>query len=189
MRQVVIYLRPSGSDLVQQTAFDIPGTHHEFEVIRLWEQPTADFFKAPGLLPFAALSLTSDRTEVLKQAAREIQAVSEPSLQKNLAASTAILADLLLEKQVIQQILRSEEMRESVIYQDIKAEGKIEGKAEGELAMVFRLLNCRVGRITPDIQAQVQQLPLTQLEDLGEALLNFSQPEDLERRLSHLNGT
>ena len=39
VRQVVIYLKPSGSDLVRQTTFEIPGTRHEFQVIRLWEQP------------------------------------------------------------------------------------------------------------------------------------------------------
>jgi predicted transposase/invertase (TIGR01784 family) len=40
MRQVVVYLTRSTSELVYQTTFEIPGTRHEFEVIRLWEQPT-----------------------------------------------------------------------------------------------------------------------------------------------------
>ncbi|PZD73993.1 hypothetical protein C1752_01509 [Acaryochloris thomasi RCC1774] len=35
MKQVVIYLMHSTSELVQQTIFEIPGTRHEFEVIRL----------------------------------------------------------------------------------------------------------------------------------------------------------
>lgn len=34
MRQIVIYLTPTTPDLVYQTAFDIPRTRHEFEVIR-----------------------------------------------------------------------------------------------------------------------------------------------------------
>ena len=40
MKQVVVYLTPSNSEYVFQTAFVIPGTRHDFEVIRLWEQPT-----------------------------------------------------------------------------------------------------------------------------------------------------
>ncbi|MGF1492329.1 MAG: hypothetical protein ACFBSC_07735 [Microcoleaceae cyanobacterium] len=32
--------------------FSIPGTtHHEFQVIRLWEQPAADLLQFNGLLP------------------------------------------------------------------------------------------------------------------------------------------
>jgi hypothetical protein len=37
----------------------------------------------------------------------------------------------------------------------------------------------RIGNMTPTIQAQVQALSLTQLESLGEALLDFSAPADL----------
>ena len=40
MRQVVIYLSPTSSELVHQTVFETTKMRHEFEVIRLWEQPT-----------------------------------------------------------------------------------------------------------------------------------------------------
>ncbi|MFP4009303.1 MAG: Rpn family recombination-promoting nuclease/putative transposase [Spirulinaceae cyanobacterium] len=56
MRQVVVYLRQSTSPLVYQTQFELPGTRHEFEVIRLWEQPVDRFLNTPGLLPFAVLA-------------------------------------------------------------------------------------------------------------------------------------
>lgn len=46
---------------VQQTTFTLERTHHEFDVIRLWEQPTEIFLRLPGLLPFVVLSQTSDR--------------------------------------------------------------------------------------------------------------------------------
>ena len=62
-------------------------------------------------------------------------------------------------------------MRESVIYQDILQ--------RGEVAMLLRILTRRIGRITPEIQVQLQALSIAQLEDLGEALLDFSQPSDL----------
>jgi predicted transposase YdaD len=56
VRQVVIYLNPSQSPLVRETTFNIGSLNHQFEIIRLWEQPTAIFQKYQGLLPFATLS-------------------------------------------------------------------------------------------------------------------------------------
>jgi predicted transposase/invertase (TIGR01784 family) len=55
MRQVVIYLKPTTSELAYQTSYDLERTHHEFDVVRLWEQPADLFLQYPGLLPFAAL--------------------------------------------------------------------------------------------------------------------------------------
>jgi predicted transposase/invertase (TIGR01784 family) len=43
MHQVVIYLKETGSEFVYQTAFILPSTRHEFEVIRLWEIPARQF--------------------------------------------------------------------------------------------------------------------------------------------------
>jgi Domain of unknown function (DUF4351)/Protein of unknown function (DUF3102) len=65
--------------------------------------------------------------------------------------------------------------RVSPWYQEIMQDGKTE---EGQ-SFVFRLLNRRFGELTPELRTQVQALTLIQLEDLGEALLDFSQPSDL----------
>ena len=48
MRQVVIYLKETSSELVRQNTFSIPGSRHEFEVIRLWEHPAEVFLRYPG---------------------------------------------------------------------------------------------------------------------------------------------
>jgi Domain of unknown function (DUF4351) len=42
-----------------------------------------------------------------------------------------------------------------------------------------------VGFISMDLETQVRTLPLAQLEELGEALLDFSSLTDLESWLSH----
>jgi predicted transposase YdaD len=44
--------------------------------------------------------------------------------KSNLAAATAILAGLVLSKEIIRSLLREEIMRESVIYQDIREKGR-----------------------------------------------------------------
>ena len=131
MRQVVIYLKPTDSELVYQTEFVLENSLHRFEVIRLWEQPTEVFFNSPGLLPFAALSQTNDQTRTLEEVAQIIEALNDTRIRSNVAASTAVLAGLVLNKDVIKRILRSDMMRESVIYQDILQEGLAQGLEQG----------------------------------------------------------
>jgi predicted transposase YdaD len=67
--------------------------------------------------------------------------------------------------------------------QQTEQRGRQEGRQEGALseaqALILRLLTRRISTLTPVMQAQVQSLSLNQLELLGEALLDFSQPDDL----------
>jgi predicted transposase/invertase (TIGR01784 family) len=183
VRQIVIYLNPTGSDLVYQTSFEISGMRHEFEVIRLWEQPTEPFLEATGLLPLAVLSKTSDKAQTLRQVAAKVDAIPDRRVQSNVAASAGILAGLQLDKGFINQVLRREIMQQSVIYQEILQEGeqkgRQEGRQEGELTFALRLITHRFGTIAPNTEAQIRSLSLTQIEELGEALLDFSQPSDL----------
>ena len=127
MKQVVIYLTPSNSERVYQTTFEISGMRHEFEVIRLWEQPTQPFLELAGLLPLAVLTNTPDRAQTLRQVAERIEAVPELRTQSNIAASAGILAGLTLEKHFINQVLRREIMQQSVIYQEWREEFLQEG--------------------------------------------------------------
>ena len=53
------------------------------------------------------------------------------------------------------------------------------GIQQGQASIVIRLLKHKFGELSPDLQAQIQQLSSPQLEDLSEALLDFEQLEDL----------
>ena len=132
MRQVVIYLRKTSSDLVSENSIKLNNTYHQFEIIRLWEQPTEQFMTVPGLLPFAVLSQTKDPKMVLSQVGEAVAAITDQKIQGNIAAASAVLAGLVLKKDVIRKIFRSEIMRESVIYQEILEEGEAKGIAKGE---------------------------------------------------------
>ncbi len=44
---------------------------------------------------------------------------------------------------------------------------------KGERALILRQLTRRVGNVPESLQTQIEALSLTQLEDLGEALLEF----------------
>lgn len=53
------------------------------------------------------------------------------------------------------------------------------GKQEGEQRLILKLLQRRVGELSPELQKRIQCLSLNQLETLGEALLDFTAMEDL----------
>jgi predicted transposase/invertase (TIGR01784 family) len=122
MRQVVLYLKFTESELVGQTHFNLERTHHKFDVIRLWEQPPEIFLPYPGLLPFATLAQTADSRGTLQQVAEQLEQIPDPVSQANLSAASAILAGLKLEEEVIHRILRKEIMQESTVYRSIQAE-------------------------------------------------------------------
>jgi predicted transposase/invertase (TIGR01784 family) len=163
MRQVVIYLRPSNSPLVQENAFRLRDTLHSFQVIRLWEQNTPQFFDNPGLLPFAVLSNTDDPEQVLSQVSRSLESIPEKRVQSNLAAATSILAGLVLNREAIDKILRSDIMRESVIYQQILEEGEEKGKDEKARQIALKMLSA--GFSVQEIARFTDLSPLT-IEEL-----------------------
>ena len=167
MNQVVIYLKPTASDLVYQNYFQLSRTNHEFDIIRLWEQPTETFFNSLGLLPFAVLSQTNDKRAVLSQVAQVIETIPQKQLKSNLAACTDILAGLVLEKQIIVSILREEIMRESVIYQDILQQGIERGIEQVALNMLQEGIEVeQVAKLTNLSLERIQSLQkLTEEED------------------------
>ncbi|ARI82541.1 Rpn family recombination-promoting nuclease/putative transposase [Microcystis sp. LEGE 00066] len=183
MRQVVIYLKETSSPLVQENAFILPNTRHEYEVLRLWEIPAEKMLGLSGLLPLANLGKTPNRPETLRQVAAKIDNIEGRTEKSNLAAATAILAGLVLSKEIIGSLLREEIMRESVIYQDIRESGKAQGREEGRreeaVSLILRLLNRRLGEISSTLSQQIRELSLEQLETLGEALLDFTSLTDL----------
>ena len=131
IQQVVIYLKPTGSNLVRQTSYVTPVMTHEFRVIRLWEEPVEVFLSTPGLLPYAVLSQATDKERVLAQVVKELEQITDQREKSNLAAATSILAGLQLNEQTIRQLMRSPVMRESTMYQSILREGEERGLEQG----------------------------------------------------------
>ena len=70
-------------------------------------------------------------------------------------------------------------MQESVIYQDIKEQGIKQGLQQGQVSLVLRLLKRRLGKIESGDETRIIGLSVEQLEALGEALLDFSNRDDL----------
>ena len=188
MRQVVIYLKSTGSQLVRQNVFRISGMRHQFEIIRLWEQPYSDLLQFPGLLPLAILGRTENRTQTLREVSSLIDNINDRKTQSNITTATSLLAGLVLNKDVIGSILREEIMQESVIYQDIIQQGIQQGLQQGKASLVLRLLNHRIGDLNSEEEARITNLSVEQLEVLGIALFDFSSRDDLLAWLAHNSG-
>jgi predicted transposase/invertase (TIGR01784 family) len=187
VHQVVIYLRETDSALARVNNFILPELRHEFNVLRLWEIPTEQLLQSLGLLPFAVLSQTENPVQVLEQVARRIDRVADRQERSALSATTAILAGLVLDKMIITRLLREDLMKESVIYQEIEAASEAKGLERGiqagiqtgEANLVLRLLHRRIGEIPRVFSAKIRELSVEQLENLGEALLEFNAESDL----------
>ncbi len=182
VHQVVIFLRETTSEQVLVSQYEDGETQHPYQVIRLWEQDPNLLLSSPGLLPLATLSKTTEPRQLLQQVADRVATIEERKQQVNILACSQVLAGLRFDKTLIKQLLRKETMRESVIYQEIHEEGLLEGIQRGvqrEASLVIRLLTRRVGELSPELQAQIQSLSVETLEDLGEALLDFTAVEDL----------
>ncbi len=89
------------------------------------------------------------------------------------------------EKEIFQtEIAKFEPVKQEVVM-EIVTSWQLEGRQEGKLELVMRLLNRKVGTLTPELEERIRQLSTTQLEDLAEALLDFTNVGDL---VAWLNG-
>jgi predicted transposase YdaD len=70
-------------------------------------------------------------------------------------------------------------LRESPWYQEILKEGLQQGKEQGEADLLIHLLSKRFGNIDQVLESQIRQLPITQIEALGESLFDFSSLSDI----------
>jgi predicted transposase YdaD len=96
---------------------------------------------------------------------------------------------LRFKKDLIQQLLREEIMQESVIYQDILQKGEQRGLQQGEVTLILRQLRLRFGEMNPELQEQIRGLSIPQLEELAEALLDFSSQTDLVSYLAAIESS
>ncbi len=75
-------------------------------------------------------------------------------------------------------------MRLEPLYQRDREQAVQEGKKQGEQRLVIRQLNRRIGEIDTSLIERIQGLSIEELENLGEALLDFSSVADLETWLN-----
>ncbi len=198
--QFLIMLKYSTAAAQVESEFQLEGTRHRYQVIRMWEQDPEPLLQDPALLPLAVLCAAENSTQLLSRVVEEVSKIEEIEQQQVISNCTQLLAGLRFKKDLIHQIFRRDIMRESVIYQEIleegreigreigRVEGRVEGKRQEALTFTMRLLSRRVGAVEPGQEAQIRELTIQELEDLGEALLDFSAAADLDAWLQSRQG-
>lgn len=87
-----------------------------------------------------------------------------------------------LSREEIERMFGLSELRRTKVYQEALQEGREEGEQKGldrERSLILRQLEHRIGKVSQKVKSQVLSLSFADLESLGEALLDFSAPSDL----------
>ncbi|NEP55827.1 MAG: DUF4351 domain-containing protein [Symploca sp. SIO2G7] len=108
-----------------------------------------------------------------------------------LLETTMVYKFPLLSRQEIAEMLGlAESVKHTRVYQEGLEIGLEQGLEQGlgrEQTLVLKLLSRKVGKLPPKLESQIKALPLEPLEELAEALLDFSTLDDLSAWLQHNN--
>ena len=143
--------------------------------------------------PLLALLTLPVRPEAQLPASTQQILVRRPDLFP--AVQTILLERLpLLTRKDLMEIatIPAKDLRHTRVAQEWIEEGRQEGEARGRAAeaaaVTLRQLNRRCGPLSEATTAEIQALPLEQLEALAEALLDFGGPADLAAWLAEHAG-
>ncbi len=137
-----------------------------------------------------SLKLILSERETVERAVRELRKNEQLT---DLEPLLSFFALFVLKIPVVDQIMRWDMtvLRESPWYEEILKEGLEKGEKQGwqqgEASLVLRLLTKRFGELEFSTRSQIQNLSVTQLELLGESLLDFASRDDLTIWLNNLN--
>ena len=141
----------------------------------------------PNLMLLQLLVTEKDKSAVIGRKLLQ-EADTRGEFQRRLSLIETILANKFpeLTKEVIMNMLELEtvDITQSRFYQEIIVEGLQEGRQkglqEGEANLVIRQLRRRLGELPESQCSQIKSFSVSQLEDLGEALLDFQSIDDLD---------
>jgi predicted transposase YdaD len=137
-------------------------------------------------LPFAPLATTEPTEELLMQVAQEVGKIESTTQRQEVSSYVQLMAGLRFDKTLIKKLFQEDIMKESVIYQEIFETGEQQGEQRATLRekiLILRQLTKQVGEMPQELRSTVELLSIDQLEVLGEALLDFTNLQDLQNWL------
>ncbi|PHJ57674.1 hypothetical protein VF14_15455 [Nostoc linckia z18] len=198
---VIIY--PS-RNIEQTNIYPHRGLLNSNQVHRVYLDELGDIRQLP--LSLALMVLTTLDDELAPQEARyllERSSVEQPETSNN--AIIDLVTTIMVYK--FEQLSRKEvesmlgiTLKETRVYREIKEEGREQGLEQGleqgreqgreaeARSLIFRQLTKRVGELPQQLRQRLESLSLQQLENLGEALLDFTSMADLQAWLEALEG-
>ena len=143
---------------------------------------------SPNLTLLQILTTNQDQSAELGKELLQT-AETEAEFERRLSLIETILANKFpdLTTEMIMQLLdlKQTDITQSRFYQEIKLEGRQEGRQEGEADLLIRQLKRRFGSLSTEQSDRLKALSVNHLEELGEALLDFTDLADLEDWLAH----
>lgn len=124
-----------------------------------------------------------------EQAPEEARYLLTRTTQEALSPSSRAIIELITTIMVyrFEQLTQAEvesmlgiTLKETRVYREIKEEGREEGREEATANLILRQLTKRFGELSQEIRSSISGLPLPVLEDLSEALLDFTNLADLQ---------
>lgn len=169
------------------------------QVNRIYLDELGDIRSLPVWVALMVLT-TLDDEQATQEAryllARNQQEESQPGNRAIIELLTTIMVYKFENKSRIEvEEMLGITLKETQVYREIKEEGIQEGeqrgeqrgREEGEKSLILRQLTRRVGELPQDVRQQVEILTLEELENLGEALLDFNSMADLQAWLNQEN--
>jgi predicted transposase YdaD len=136
-----------------------------YEALNLTEWHPDDLLAAPHPVAWAFVSLSRHAgPEVLSEAVRKIrEAQLSACLRADLLAGLTLFGGVRATRELLYSLVRREEMKNSVIYQDIfqegrtegHAEGHAEGRTEGRREDILHILGRRFGAVPEEVRRKV----------------------------------
>ena len=201
--EIFLYLRqyqpaqPWRSVVIYPTRkVDIGDTQHYTELLespRVQRVYLDELEDNPDSIGISLLQLVILPEETAVNQARELVAQAKQEIEQGITQrqlleliETIIVYKLpSLSREEIQQMLgfTDIDVKKTRFYQDVHGEGR----QEEAVALVVRQLNRRFGELEMNLIEQIRGLDISQLEELAEALLDFSSRDDLESWLQQSN--
>jgi Domain of unknown function (DUF4351) len=167
-----------------------------YRVIRLNHLPWRDFVGKANPVASAFMAKIkvrkSDRIAVKLECLRELAGLALNPAQLHLLSGfvdTYLRLDLVEEERFMEQVGRIEGKQQEGIMQIVTSwqeQGRREGRQEEASSLVMRLVKRKFGVMAEPIEQTIATLPIDRLNDLGEALLDFSSEADLRAWLEQV---
>jgi hypothetical protein len=182
IHSVVLYLGGAGArDTGQHALYDLDGQVRlswRYQVIQIWqlEAETLLTLNRPALLALIGQTRIRQPEQTIPQAvAQLVQGTSGEQRERLLAELLLLCTDKEIAAMAEQIITRDYGLPETPMMRKLRDQGQVE--------LLLRQLTRRCGPLSAETTAQVQQLDSARLLELADALLDFTDGNDLQQWL------
>jgi len=147
-----------------------------------------------SVVEFGLLKLITCPQDKAVEVVNQIRSVAEREVILEFIETILVYKFPKLTRKEIEAMFALDDLRQTRVFQEIRdeylQEGMVQGiqlgKQEGEVNLVMRLIKRKFGAPDRELTTKIANLPLEQLENLGEELLDFKTIDDLTHWLENL---